>query len=296
MMRRWTDAAVAALVRALFALVRALGPDRAGRLGAAVARRLGPLVKAHRIALDNIRHAFPGLTPAEHERIAREAWDNLGRTAAEYVHLDRIWDFDEADPSSGRIEIAPEVTLRFHALRTDDKPALLFAAHLANWELPAVAAARHGLPSAVLYRTPNNAAVARDIVGLRESIMGRLIPAGMMAPVRMMEALDQGLHVGMLIDQRFSRGPQVPFMGRLTHSNPLLARMARRFDCPVHGARAIRLPGGRFRLELTEAVALPRDARGRVDVDAATALLNRIVEGWVREHPGQWLWMHRRWR
>jgi KDO2-lipid IV(A) lauroyltransferase len=296
MMRRWTDAAVAALVRALFALVRALGPDRAGRLGAAVARRLGPLVKAHRIALDNIRHAFPGLTPAEHERIAREAWDNLGRTAAEYVHLDRIWDFDEADPSSGRIEIAPEVTLRFHALRTDDKPALLFAAHLANWELPAVAAARHGLPSAVLYRTPNNAAVARDIVGLRESIMGRLIPAGMMAPVRMMEALDQGLHVGMLIDQRFSRGPQVPFMGRLTHSNPLLARMARRFDCPVHGARAIRLPGGRFRLELTEAIALPRDARGRVDVDAATALLNRIVEGWVREHPGQWLWMHRRWR
>lgn len=296
MMRRWTDAAVAALVRALFALVRALGPDRAGRLGAAVARRLGPLVKAHRIALDNIRHAFPELAPAEHERIAREAWDNLGRTAAEYVHLERIWDFDEANPSSGRIEIAPEVTVRFQALRTDGRPALLFAAHLANWELPAVAAARHGLPSAVLYRTPNNAAVARDIVALRESIMGQLIPASMMAPVRMMEALDQGLHVGMLIDQRFSRGPQVPFMGRLTHSNPLLARMARRFDCPVHGARAIRLPGGRFRLELTEAVALPRDARGRVDVDAATALLNRIVEGWVREHPGQWLWMHRRWR
>lgn len=296
MMRRWTDAAVAALVRALFALVRALGPDRAGRLGAAVARRLGPLVKAHRIALDNIRHAFPELTPAEHERIARQAWDNLGRTAAEYVHLERIWDFDEANPSSGRIEIAPEVAARFQTLRMDGRPALLFAAHLANWELPAVAAAKHGLASAVLYRTPNNAAVAHDIVALRESIMGRLIPAGMMAPVRMMEALDQGLHVGMLIDQRFSRGPQVPFMGRLTHSNPLLARMARRFDCPVHGARAIRLPGGRFRLELTEAIALPRDARGRVDVDAATALLNRIVEGWVREHPGQWLWMHRRWR
>jgi KDO2-lipid IV(A) lauroyltransferase len=281
MMRRWMDAAVAALVRVLFALVRALGPDRAGRLGAAVARRLGPLVKAHRIALDNIRHAFPELPPAEHERIAREAWDNLGRTAAEYVHLERIWDFDEANPSAGRIEIAPEVAVRFQALRTDGKPALLFAAHLANWELPAVAAAKHGLPSAVLYRTPNNAAVARDIVALRESIMGRLIPASMTAPVRMLEALDQGLHVGMLIDQRFSRGPQVPFMGRLTHSNPLLARMARQFDCPVHGARAIRLP---------------RDAKGRVDVEAATALLNRIVEGWVREHPGQWLWMHRRWR
>ncbi|MDN3567063.1 lipid A biosynthesis lauroyl acyltransferase [Paeniroseomonas aquatica] len=291
-----TDRAVAALVRVLFRLVRLLGPDRAGALGAALARRFGPLVKAHRIALENIRQAFPDLPAAEHGRIAAAAWDNLGRTAAEYVHLDRLWDFDPESATVGRIEIAPEVTARFEALRQDGKPALFFAAHLANWELPAIAAARHGLPSAVLYRTPNNAAVARDIIGLRERLMGRLIPANVAAPVRMMEALDQGLHVGMLIDQRFSRGPQVPFLGRLTPSNPLLARMARRFDCPVHGARAIRLAGGRFRLELTEAIHLPRNPQGGIDVEAATAELNRIVEGWVREYPGQWLWMHRRWR
>ena len=185
---------------------------------------------------------------------------------------------------------------RFEALRDDGRPALLFAAHLANWELPAIAAARHGLAASVLYRTPNNAAVARDILALRAGSMGELIPAGIAAPIRMMEALEAGRHVGMLVDQRFGRGPRVPFLGRPAASNPLLARMARRFECPVHGARAIRLPGGRFRLELTEEVALPRDASGRIDVEAATALLNRIVEGWVREHPGQWLWMHRRWR
>ncbi len=287
--------AVAALVRGLFAMVRTLGPDRAGALGAFVARRAGPLAKAHRIALGNVAAAFPGLSAEEHARIVGEAWENLGRTAAEYVHLDRIWDFDP-EGAPGRIEIAPEVVERFLALREDGKPALFFAAHLANWELPAVAAAKHGLPSAVLYRTPNNRAVAGYIRALREGIMGRLIAADVAAPVRMMEALDEGLHVGMLIDQRFGRGPVVPFLGRPAASNPLLARLARRFDCPVHGARAIRLPRGRFRLELTEAVELPRDERGRVDVEAATALVNRIVEGWVREHPGQWLWMHRRWR
>ncbi|WP_309139623.1 hypothetical protein [Siccirubricoccus sp. G192] len=148
----------------------------------------------------------------------------------------------------------------------------------------------------MLYRTPNNRAVARDILALRANSMGELIPAGMTAPIRMLEALDEGKHVGMLVDQRFGRGPRVPFFGRPAASNPLIARLARRFDCPVHGARAIRLPGGRFRLELTEAVTLPRDASGRVDVEAATALMNRIIEGWVREYPGQWLWMHRRWR
>jgi KDO2-lipid IV(A) lauroyltransferase len=64
----------------------------------------------------------------------------------------------------------------------------------------------------------------------------------------------------------------------------------------VHGVRAVRLPGGRFRLELTEAITLPRGADGRVDIEAATAMVNGIVEAWIREHPGQWLWMHRRWR
>ena len=295
-LRRAADASVAALVRALFALVRALGPDRAASLGAFVARNIGPLLPVHRTALDNIRQAFPDLAAAEHGRIAREAWDNLGRTAAEYPHLDRLWDFELDAPRQGRIRIAPEVVERFLALRDDGRPALIFAAHMANWELPAVAAAKHGLAAAVLYRTPNNPHVARDIVALRTESMGRLIPAGIEAPIRMMEALDQGLHVGMLIDQRFGRGPRVPFLGRPASANPLLAELARRFDCPVHGARAIREPDGGFRLELTEAVELPRDARGRVDVDAATALMNRIVEGWVREHPGQWLWMHRRWK
>lgn len=295
-LRRAADAAVAALVRGAFAVLRALGPDRASALGGAAARALGPLLPPNRVALDNLRHAFPGMGEGERRRVLREAWDNLGRTACEYVHMDRIWDFDEARPNAGRIQIAPEVTERFERLRTDGRPALIFAAHLGNWELPAVAAARHGLEAAVLYRRPNNPFVARDIVALRAGSMGELIAAGVAAPVRMMEALDRGLHVGMLVDQRFGRGPRVEFLGRPAYSNPLLARLARRFDCPVHGARAIRLPGGRFRLEITEEVVLPRDAAGRVDIEAATALVNGIVAGWVREHPGQWLWMHRRWR
>jgi KDO2-lipid IV(A) lauroyltransferase len=294
---RLGDAVVAGLIRALFLLVRRLRPDTAAAIGAAITRTLGPLTPAHRIARDNIAAAFPEKTPAERRAILREAWDNLGRVACEYVHLDRLWDWDEARPGAGRIQATAATIARYVALAEDGRPALIFAAHLANWELPAVAAAKHRLPSAVLYRTPNNPHVARDIIGLRAPLMGRLIAAGPAAPVRMMEALDEGLHVGMLVDQRFGRGPRVAFLGRPASSNPLLARLARRFpDAPVHGARAIRLPGGGFRLELTEAITLPRAPDGRVDIEAATALINAVVEGWVREHPGQWLWMHRRWR
>lgn len=290
-MRDLGERLLAALVRGVFAALRALGPERASDLGAFVAPRIGRFTRNHRHALENLALAFPEKTAPEREAIAREAWENLGRTACEYVHLGALFDLE-----SGRIEADGATRARFQALKESGRPALVFAAHLANWELPAVAAHRMGQPAAILYRTPNNRHVAADIIRLREPIMGRLIPAGLAAPIRMAEALDEGLTLGMLVDQRFGRGPRVPFFGVPAASNPFLARLARRTGAPVHGLRAIRLPGHRFRLELTEALDLPRDAKGQVDVEATTALVNRVIEGWVREHPGQWLWMHRRWR
>ncbi|MGI9383222.1 MAG: hypothetical protein ACR2PO_08705 [Methyloligellaceae bacterium] len=58
----------------------------------------------------------------------------------------------------------------------------------------------------------------------------------------------------------------------------------------------MQLPDGGFRLEMTDAIELPRDAGGDIDVEKATASVQAVVEGWVREHPDQWIWIHRRWR
>lgn len=297
-LRLWlfADRLFGLLVRAVFALLRVLGPDRGPRIGAFLARRLGPFTSANRIARENIAGAFPEKTEAERAAILAEAWDNLGRVACEYVHMDRIWDFDPARPDAGRITASAQTVALYERLRDDGKPAIVFSAHLANWELPAIAAARHGIDSAVLYRTPNSPAVAKEILRLRQDSMGTLVAAGMSAPFKLARALERGQHIGMLVDQRFGRGPRVEFLGRPASANPLLAQLARRFDCPVHGARAIRLPDGRFRLDLTEEIPMPRDAEGLVDVDAATQAMNRVIEGWIREYPGQWLWMHRRWR
>jgi KDO2-lipid IV(A) lauroyltransferase len=148
----------------------------------------------------------------------------------------------------------------------------------------------------MLYRTPNNPVVAGEILRLRRGMMGMLVPAGIAAPRRLAEALEEGKLVGMVVDQHFSRGPRVQFLGRPASANPLIAQLARRHGCEVRGARSIRLPDGRFRLDLTEPLDLPRDAEGQVDVQAATQMINDIIAGWVRENPGQWLWMHRRWR
>lgn len=283
--------ALAMLARLAFGTLRVLGLRASSALGGFVLPLLGPFTRNHRQMMDNLRLALPELTPAEHAAIARRAWDNLGRTAFEYAHLDRIWDFD-----GGRVYSYPDTRARLDALLAEQRPVLTFSAHLANWEVPAVVAARLGHRGAILFRTPNNRFIAADIIRRREPIMGDLIPANLAAPIRMAEALDGGKSLGMLVDQRFGRGPVVPFFGQPAASNPFLARLARRFEAPIYGLRAIREPGPRFRIELVGPLTLPRDAGGRVDVQASTALVNHIIEGWIREDPGQWLWMHRRWR
>jgi KDO2-lipid IV(A) lauroyltransferase len=100
----------------------------------------------------------------------------------------------------------------------------------------------------------------------------------------------------MLVDQYTSRGVEVTFFGRPTKANALLARLARQVECPIHGVRTSRLPGNRFRFELTDEIPPVRDPEGKIDVEGTMQRITDVVEGWIREDPKQWLWLHRRWR
>ncbi len=282
------------MVAGLFAVMRRLDPDRTSDLCGAVARRVGPWLPVHRIGERQLRAAFPERDDTWVRATLAGAWENLGRVAGEYVHLARLWDFDPERPNTGRI-VTDDVET-FLRLREDGQPALVFSAHLGNWELAALAPAAHGMPSAVVYRMPNNPAVARRIVAIRSGAMGRLIRSRNAAVFEMATALAAGEHLGMLVDQHFSRGVDVTFFGRRCKANPTLARLARQFPCPVLGIRVIREPGRRFRIAASEELVLPLDAEGRVDVAATTQMVTSIVEGWIREYPDQWLWFHRRWR
>jgi KDO2-lipid IV(A) lauroyltransferase len=277
-------------------LIRRMDPDRVSDLAARVLRTVGPFLPEHRVGRANLTAAYPDKSAAEIEKILLGVWDNLGRMGGEFAHLDRLWDVDREHLTGTRIEFSEQDLQRFLHLRESSKPALVFTAHLANWELPALAAAMHGIDSAVLYRRPNIADVDRAVREIRSINMGKLIPTGPEAPFRLADALAEGKHVGMMVDQYFGRGVDVTFFGRTTKANPLIARLARLTDSPIHGVRMMRLPGKRFRGELTDAIEVPRDAQGRVDIQPTMQLITSIVEGWVRDHPEQWLWLHRRWR
>jgi KDO2-lipid IV(A) lauroyltransferase len=292
-----SNVVLGALAVGLLRLLRLADPDQLADFAGWTMRKVGPWLPENKIGRENLVAAFPEKSAAEIDRILRGVWDNLGRVGAEFAHLDRLWDWDPADPDRyGRIEITRMQIDRYMKLANDGKPALVFAAHLANWELPAICAAIYDLDSAVLYRRPNIAALDRWLHETREASMGTLIPTGLDAPVKIAEAIERGAHVGMLVDQYYVRGVEVTFFGRRTMANPLLARLARHFDCPIHGTRVIRLPGHRLRPELTDEIAPARDADGKIDIAGTMQIITDVIEGWIREYPEQWLWLHRRWR
>jgi Kdo2-lipid IVA lauroyltransferase/acyltransferase len=290
------DAAVGALTIALLRTTRYFDPIKTANRFGRVARLIGPMLREQRIGRANLTAAFPEKSPQEIETILTGVWDNLGRIAAEFAHLDHIWEHDPAHPEDSRIEIELRTHELFAKLRLDEKPALIFASHLGNWEMPALAAVAHGLDATILYRRPNSASADRAIERMRAVKMGTLIPSGRDAPLRLAEALQNGQHVAMLVDQYLTNGVEVTFFGRKTKANPMMARLLRQVECPIHGVRVIRLPGHRFRAELSEEVPPVRDAAGKIDVQGTMQAITTVIEGWIREYPDQWLWLHRRWR
>jgi KDO2-lipid IV(A) lauroyltransferase len=282
---------------ALLRTTRLFDPDKTANFFGRAAQLIGRRLREDRIGRENLKAAFPEKSPEEIEKILAGVWDNLGRIGAEFAHLDHIWDYDANHPDKpSRIEFSARSKELFDLLRDDGKPAIFFASHLGNWELPALGAVAHGLDAAILFRRPNSEAADRAIERIRAVKMGTLIPAGRDAPFKLGQALQNGQHVAMLVDQWFGNGVEVTFFGRKTKANPTLARLLRQVECPIHGVRIVRLPNHRFYAELSEEVKPVRDASGQIDIQGTMQAVTDVVESWVREHPDQWLWVHRRWR
>jgi KDO2-lipid IV(A) lauroyltransferase len=279
----------------LLRLLRRLDLDRSAAFAGWLMRRIGPWLRGHRVANAQLAMAFPEKTEADRAEILAGMWDNFGRLSVEYAHLDQLWDYDPSKPA-GRIFMDSATAARFLRLRDERKPALMFTAHLANWELVALGGPDINREIAVVFRAPRFSSFTQALAAARSPRIAAFIPAGPEAPFRIREALKRNWIVGMLIDQHAVRGVDAMYFGRSCKVNPMLARFARRFECPIYGARVVRLPNGRFRFELTDSLNPPRDAQGKIDVAGTMQLITSIIETWVREHPEQWFWIHRRWR
>jgi Kdo2-lipid IVA lauroyltransferase/acyltransferase len=291
------DNVVGALTVGLLGGIKHTDRKRMANFAGALMRKIGPLLKEQRIGREQLRAAFPEKSDDEIERILTGVWDNIGRIAIEFAHLDEFCVEGFGRQTKDVITYPLESRERYDWIMSSGKAAIGFAGHLANWELPGIGAKLIGVKSAVLYRRPNIGAVNDVVVKLREPLMGELIPTGLDAPLRLARLLQSGVHVGMLADQHYSKGVEVTFFGRPCLANPLIAMLARQTELPIYGMRVVRKPDGNsFWGEISPPVEPVRDADGRIEIKGTMQAVTSVIERWIREYPEQWLWLHRRWR
>lgn len=267
----------------LFTAFRQFSLDTASCIGGWMARAVGSFLSAHKTARENLLQVFPKLSKAEQDKILNKMWDNLGRTAAELAHLHK-------DYIIKRIKITGAENLPTHG-----KPAFMFSGHVGNWELLACVAQAHGRPITAVYREANNLIVDGMIAKIRAMRCFNLIPKGRQGAVKIVRAIKNNESIAMLVDQKMNDGISVPFFGRPAMTAPAIAELALRYDAPIIPARVIRTKGANFEVIIYPTLEYSKTGDAEKDVASIMRSINQVLEGWIKEHPEQWFWVHKRW-
>ena len=272
-----------------YALLRRLSPERASNLGSWVMRRIGPLLSQHKVALDNIRNAFPQWDEEGVRKTALQAWENMGRTAGELAHLHNIPPYVK----DSRIVVKnPE---QLDAIEKSQSGAVFISGHFANWEVMAAAICNRPVDCLVTYRAINNPYIDRRLNKIRHDYgIGVLTPKGL-GTRSLMTALKAGRSVALLNDQKFREGLAIPFFGKEAMTAPGPARLAMKYKVPIVPVSTIRTGPARFCVTIHQPI-IPRDTGDTAkDIRNTVTEITKFIEARVREAPGQWFWMHRRW-
>lgn len=266
--------------RALLALGGLLGAlaGRVDRRHAAVAR-------------GNLASALGAeLGPEERERLLRACWRHFGRITLDALAFPRLRARDV-----GRV-LVPEGEEHIREAFARGRGVLVFSAHFGHWEAGAILFGQLGYPFAVITRPLDNPILERLLARLRRGT-GNAVIHKKRAVRETLKALASGAGVAILIDQDArDEGVFVPFFGRPASTTPTLALLALRTDAVVLPVFARVEPDGRIAVHAEPPLAIAPTGDRESDIVRLTAACTAVVERWVRRHPEQWLWMHRRWK
>lgn len=278
----------AAVFYLLFGAARLMPLGFAGRVFGALLGTLGARnPNKQRPVRRNLAVVMPEADEDARARVARDIFRSTGLAAAELFLLDRIW---RGRDRYLEFRLHPEAEA---AIRRKE-PIVFATAHAGAWQVTNLIGRAYDLSISVLYAPDRNPWMNRFFLARRRHFGGPLVPSAGGAR-DMIRELAAGRSVGAAFDTRIDEGEMVPFFGVPALTNTLPALLALR-GYPLIPIRAVRLPGPRYRVEVMAPLALPDPETPRkAQVLDLTARLNGVFEDWIREDPGQWLCLKRRW-
>ena len=289
-MRQRLEYALAwSIVKSIGALPRPLARAAAIALAKAIYSLHGRL---RRVGMRNLELAFPDKPEPERARILRGVFTSLGRQLAETCLF----------PKYTRENVSDVVVYdgfeNFEQALARGKGVLFLTAHIGGWELSAFAHSLYGHPLKVVMRSLDNQYLDRLTRQYRTLHGNSMLDKDEFGRA-LLSAMKAGETVGILMDTNMTppQGVFVDFFGIKACTASGLAKIALHTDAAV-------VPGftfwdselGKYRLRFDPPLKLIRSENESADVIANTALFTKVIEGYVRQYPDQWLWVHRRWK
>lgn len=282
-----------AAVALLFAALRWLPRSLARALGAGVARLADALVPHwRRVGLRNLGLAFPELPEMERRRLLASAFRHWGWLLAEFAR------FPRHDARSIEQVIVYDGLENYLEAAGRGRGIIYLTAHIGAWELSSFAHSLHGYSLAYVNRPLDNPLVD-GLVNRYRCLAGNRPIDRRNAARAILAELKQDNAVGILSDQNVLEGDGnvfVDFFGVPASTTAGPARLALRTGAAVVPVFVLWDEArGKYRLRFDPALELIRTGEDERDVVENTARFARVIEGVIRRHPDQWLWIHRRW-
>jgi KDO2-lipid IV(A) lauroyltransferase len=283
------EARAAAIVQAL---VRPLPRRWTLALGRALGRLLADLDPRHvAIAAENLRQAFPHWDEPRRLRTARAVYAHFGQTL-----LDILWMAQQ--PRERLLSlIVEEGRENADRVRAAGRGVVYVTGHFGNWEFYGVAFGWLGEPVGVVARPLDNPALEARLTEFRTR-SGNTVISKRRALQDILRLLRQGAGVAILVDQNVQEqdGIFVEFFGRPAATTTVAAALAVKTGCALLPVHCEARPDGRYTFVYGRPLEWTTTGNRQDDIARLTQALTTVIEGWVRERPEQWLWMHRRWK
>ena len=280
---------VMAVARTLGAVPRGVARLFAGALAFAVYHALGRL---RRVGERNLELAFPGITAEKRAELLRGVYRSLGRQLVEFCRMSGY------TAENTRDWIRTEGLEYYLASKARGKGVLIVTGHLGAWELSSFYHSLMGYPMSMVIRRLDNRRLDAYVNAVRCLHGNRVLHKDEFAR-GLLTAMRAGETVGILMDTNMTppQGVFVPFFGVEACTASGLARVAQKTGAAV-------LPGlllweereRQYVLRFGPELRLAGSGDSEADAASNTALFTGVIEAAIREHPAQWLWMHRRWK
>lgn len=269
-------------LRALLALVSVLPLPRRRAVVGAVTEWLVRSTPLRRRAARNLALVWPDMAAAERDRLIARIGREAGRT------LTGIWFNRDLAAEARGLEAEGPGLAALRAAKAAGRGALIVSGHFGEWEAIRHVLRREGMETGALYR-PNNNPYYEPIFRAGIELGGQpIIPKGAAGMRVMLRHLRAGGFMAILADQHLGDGVLLDFLGRPARTTLSPAELSLRYDVPLVPAFAPREDGRR---RIVIEAPIPAS-----DPETMMAEFNARLGTWVRRHPEQWHWLHRRWK